>query len=56
MSRITLLVQSHTWYLVLGTWYKNPIFALEMKSTAAILTFSLPAQDLHLLHRFHHFS
>ena len=56
MSRITLLVQSPTWYLVLGTWYKNPIFAFEMKSTAAILTFSLPAQVHHLLHHFHHSS
>jgi hypothetical protein len=54
MSRITLLVQSHTWYLVLGTWYKNLIFALEMKSNAANLIFSLPAQVHHLLHHFHH--
>ena len=51
-----LLLEFHTWYLVLGTWYKNPIFALEMKSTAAILTFSLPAQVHHLLHHFHHSS
>jgi hypothetical protein len=56
MSRITLLVQSHTWYFVLGTWYKNLIFAFEMKSNAANLIFSLPAQVHHLLHHFHHSS
>jgi hypothetical protein len=56
MSRNTLLVQSHTWYLVLGTWYKTFIFALEMKSNAANLIFSLPAQVHHLLHHFHHSS
>ena len=51
-----LLLESPTWYLVLGTWYKNFIFALEMKSNAANLIFSLPAQVQHLVHHFHHSS
>ena len=47
-----------TSYLVQNscTSYKTLIFAFEMKSTAAILTFSLPAQVHHLLHHFHHSS
>jgi hypothetical protein len=45
-----------SWLSLLGFSHPTPIFAIEMKNNAAILTFSLPAQELHLLHRLHHSS
>jgi hypothetical protein len=55
-KRDLILLLLVSWLSLLGFSHPTPIFAIEMKNNAAILTFSLPAQELHLLHRLHHSS
>jgi hypothetical protein len=45
-----------TWYKILVLHTKSLTFEFEMKSNAANLIFSSPAQVHHLKHHFHHSS